>query len=218
MLKHLIAPACLVLSGFAAAANVGPDPFGVLEVIDGDTVDVGGIRVRLFGIDAPEIGQACTDERGVAWPCGDWAAAQVAELYQGDSADCAALDTDRYGRTVARCAVQGLDIGAILVGAGLATAYRDYSDEYVLAETAAKSARLGIWAGDMQTPAAWRHRDISPATGECQIKGNISDAGQIYHLPGGGSYAGTRINPDAGERWFCSQAEAVAAGWRAARN
>jgi endonuclease YncB( thermonuclease family) len=218
MFKHLFAPVFLTCIGLTAVANVPNDPAGVLSVIDADTVDVGGVRVRLFGIDAPEIGQTCTDAAGADWPCGDWAAQQVMALYQGDAAQCAAVDTDRYGRTVARCTVQGLDIGAILVSAGLATAYRDYSTDYVATEAAAKAQRLGIWAGTMQEPAAYRHRDQDPAPGDCAIKGNISDHGQIYHLPGSRSYAGTRIDEARGERWFCTEADAQQAGWRPARD
>ena len=184
MLEHLFAPAILACIGFAVVANAPNDPVGVLAVIDADTVDVGGVRVRLFGIDAPEIGQTCTDAGGADWPCGDWAAQQVTQLYQGHSAQCAAVDTDRYGRTVARCSVQGLDIGAILVGAGLATAYRDYSTDYVVTEAGAKAQHQGIWAGTMQDPAAYRHRDRDPPPGDCLIKGYVSDNGQIYHLPG----------------------------------
>ncbi len=218
MFRHVFAPVFLTCIGLAAVANAPNDPAGVLSVIDADTVDVGGVRVRLFGIDAPEIGQTCTDAVGADWPCGDWAARQVVALYQGDAAQCTAVDTDRYGRTVARCAVQGLDIGAILVSAGLATAYRDYSTDYVATEAAAKAQRLGIWAGSMQDPAAYRHRDQDPAPADCVIKGNISNNGQIYHVPGGRSYPGTRIDEAQGERWFCSEDDAQQAGWRAARD
>lgn len=217
MIKHLFAPVFLTFIGFTAVANAPNDPAGPLAVIDADTVDVGGVRVRLFGIDAPEIGQTCTDAAGVDWPCGAWAAQQVMALYQGDTAQCVAVDTDRYGRTVARCVVQGLDIGTILVGAGLATAYRDYSTDYVATEASAKAQHLGIWAGTMQDPAAYRHRDRDPAPGGCAIKGNISDNGRIYHVPGGRSYRDTQIEEARGERWFCTEVDATAAGWRAAR-
>ena len=218
MIKHLFAPAILACIGFAVAANAPDDPRGVLAVIDADTFDVGGVRVRLFGIDAPELSQTCTDAEGADWPCGQWAAAQVMALYQGGSAQCAAVDIDRYGRTVARCMVQGLDIGAMLVGAGLATAYRAYSTDYIASEASAKAQHLGIWAGTMQDPAAYRHRDRDPAPGDCAIKGNISGHGQIYHLPGSHSYPATRIDEAQGERWFCTEAQAQAAGWRAARD
>lgn len=217
MIKSLFAPLFLICIGLTAVADAPEDPAGVMSVIDGDTVEVGGVRVRLFGIDAPEMGQICTDAAGADWPCGDWAAAQVRSRYQGNSAHCTGVDIDRYGRTVARCMVRGLDIGDILVSAGVATAYRDYSTDYVSTEANAKAHRLGIWAGTMQDPADFRQRDRDPAPGMCPIKGNISDLGRIYHLPGSRSYPGTQVDEAQGERWFCTEADARAAGWRAAR-
>jgi len=190
-------------------------------VIDGDTFDIGGVRVRLHAVDAPELGQICTDPAGVGWDCGDWARAQVAGMFAGRAADCVALDTDRYGRMVARCSVAGRDIGAGLVDAGVAMAYRAYGWDYDPNETAARLRGVGIWAGAVQEPAQYRAAAQTPeaaAPGDCMIKGNISDSGRIYHLPQNRDYARTRINMAQGERWFCSEAEALSAGWRAVRN
>lgn len=67
-------------------------------------------------------------------------------------------------------------------------------------------------------PWEWRRSGAGNATGNCQIKGNINSKGdRIYHVPGSRSYGATRINESKGERWFCSEAEAKAAGWRAPR-
>ena len=204
-----------------AAPPVWADVTGRVVVVDGDTIDVAGVRVRLHGIDAPERDQICTDAAGLAWECGVWAHEQVDARYGGQQADCRMVDTDRYGRMVARCAVQGRDMGEALVAAGVATAYRAYSWDYDLTEKAAQIAGTGIWAGAMQNPAAYRAaQQPVPALppGDCTIKGNISDSGQIYHMPHNRDYARTRISEAQGERWFCSPAEAEAAGWRAARN
>ena len=132
-----------------AAAFAGP-----VRVIDADTIDVGEVRVRLHGIDAAEAGQTC-ERDGVEWACGDWATERVRALFEGRRANCERLDTDRYGRTVARCAVLGVeaiaaakegpgrveaapggaaDMGAQIVGRGLAVAYLRYSDDYAPAE------------------------------------------------------------------------------------
>lgn len=211
---------CSLVLALAAVPALA-DPAGPLRVIDGDTFDIAGVTVRLYGIDAPERDQPCTEADGTPWPCGAWVTAQVEALYGGAQADCTARETDRYGRLVASCTVAGRDLGQALVADGLATAYRAYSWDYDLDEKAARLAALGIWSGGMQVPAAFRAAQEPPpqaAPGDCAIKGNISEAGQIYHRPGDPSYDDTRISPDRGERWFCTEAEARAAGWRPPRN
>jgi len=186
-----------------------------ITVIDGDTLDVGDTRVRLFGIDAPELGQTCTKTGGTRWDCGDWVRRQVANRLQNHVARCDALTTDKYGRTVARCFLGRRDISALLVQNGLAESYRHYSLDYIDAEKAAFVAGLGIWQGNMQRPYDYRLARASP--NNCAIKGNISAAGRIFHLPGQEHYTATRISPHKGERWFCSASDAAAAGWRKAR-
>lgn len=194
---------------------------GVIRVIDGDTLDVGGTRVRLHGIDAPETDQTCTTARGDIWRCGAWVSQTVAARFAGKTASCVSLDTDRYGRMVARCQVDGQDIAANLVTDGLAFSYRRYSDAYVAVERKAAARAIGLHASRFQSPAEFRKSRARAQTapdGACRIKGNISSNGtRIYHVPGQHHYDRTRIRTQKGERWFCSAAEARAAGWRAAR-
>jgi endonuclease YncB( thermonuclease family) len=193
---------------------------GGLRVIDGDTVDVGPVRVRLFGIDAPERDQTCKTEQGADWDCGIWASLQVAGRFDGHTAQCSERDIDRYGRIVAACVVDGQDMGRMIVAEGWAFAYRRYSMAYDLDEKAAFVARRGLHGSQVQSPAEFRRteRQVAPFSGTCQIKGNISAKGaRIYHSPGQRDYDATRISPAKGERMFCSAAEAEAAGWRAAR-
>jgi len=211
----------VIIAGLLLAAPAFADVLGRVAVVDGDTIDVAGVRVRLHGIDAPERDQICSDAAGLEWECGVWALEQVAARFGGEQADCRMVETDRYGRMVARCDVAGQDIGEALVAAGIATAYRAYSWDYDLTEKAAQIAGLGIWAGTVQEPAAFRAErqpQAQVAEGDCVIKGNISGSGRIYHMPHNQDYARTQINEGRGERWFCSAAEAEAAGWRAARN
>ena len=137
---------------FAWAQSFG----GAVRVVDGDTLDVGGTRVRLHGIDAPEIGQHCTRPDGVRWDCGTWVTAEVRARIDGRKATCDTMDTDRYGRTVARCRVAGQDLGRQLVRDGLALAYRKYSMAYDPDETAARKAGRGLHGHDMTPPAAHR--------------------------------------------------------------
>jgi len=198
---------------------------GTVRVVDGDTLDVGALRVRLHGVDAPELGQRCTNADGVRWDCGTWAADELRRRIGGRSGRCETVDTDRYGRIVATCTVAGEDVGRMLVTEGLAFAYRKYSMAYDLDEKRAVVAGRGLHAHRFDRPADHRSaaRDDRAAESaapdpDCAIKGNISRSGKrIHHLPGQADYDRTVIRPAQGERWFCSEAEARAAGWRRAR-
>jgi hypothetical protein len=144
----------------------------------------------------------------------------VQGMLRGQTATCAALDTDRYGRIVASCTVNGVDLGESLVSQGLAFAYPRYSDRYVTTEISARASDAGLWSFATQTPAVYRMActagRAAPDPGGA-IKGNISANGRIFHLPDGPFYARTGIDMTKGERWFCSVDAALAAGWRAAR-
>jgi endonuclease YncB( thermonuclease family) len=206
---------CLLLCAVPAAADIS----GRARVIDGDTLQIGQTRIRLHGIDAPEASQTCLDTGGVAAACGLAATRAMQVLIGTDTVHCTPRDIDRYGRTVARCDVGGRDLGRDMVASGLAIAYRQYSMDYVPAEQAAQAKGLGVWAVQMQNPADFRaaKADQPAAPDGCAIKGNISGSGSIYHMPGQEHYGATRINTAKGERWFCSESEARAAGWRASR-
>lgn len=191
---------------------------GSIRVIDGDSFEVAGTKIRLHGIDAPETDQICQTEQGADWACGGWITRAVADRYTGEMASCKAIELDRYGRTVARCTALGSDVGAWLVGEGMAFAYVQYSDDYIEIEREAAAVDRGLHAVRMQTPSQHRRRDdvaTTLAQGTCNIKGNITAKGvKIYHVPGQEYYTRTRINVAKGERWFCSEAAARAAGWR----
>ncbi len=193
---------------------------GRARVVDGDTIELAGEKVRLFGIDAPELDQVC-DRGGVAWACGTAARDMLAGIVAGGRLTCAVQDVDRYGRAVAVCLRQDKDVAALMVRQGGAMAYRRYSDRYVNAEVAARREGLGVWASDWVEPEAHRKAGsggVQPVPqAACAIKGNIGAQGRrIYHLPGQADYDATRINERAGERWFCSEAEARAEGFRRA--
>lgn len=193
---------------------------GRARVVDGDTIELAGAKVRLFGIDAPELDQVC-DRGGVAWACGTAARDMLAGIVAGGRLTCAVQDVDRYGRAVAVCLRQDRDVAALMVRQGGAMAYRRYSDRYVNAEVAARREGLGVWASDWVEPEAHRKAGsgaVQPVPeAACAIKGNIGAQGRrIYHLPGQADYDATRINERTGERWFCSEAEARAEGFRRA--
>lgn len=206
---------CLLLCAGSAQADLS----GPARVIDGDTLLVGQTRIRMHGIDAPESTQHCTSAQGVVFACGAAATRALTRMIGGAAVRCVARDIDRYGRTVAQCNVAGRDLGHDMVAAGYAVAFRRYSMDYAKVEDAARRGKTGLWAAQMQDPAAYRAQaaaaPAAPAT--CAIKGNISGSGRIYHMAGQEHYAATRISTARGERWFCTEDDARAAGWRAAR-
>ncbi|WP_188789264.1 thermonuclease family protein [Salipiger pallidus] len=213
----------------AASTNTavrGAGPTGAIHVIDGDTIDVDGARVRLHGIDTPEQDQMCGGDGTPMWACGAWVSDAVRDRYEGREAICEQQDLDRYGRIVARCLVDGQDMGRVLVQDGLAFAYRRYSMAYDLDEKSAVIAERGLHGSGVELPSEYRANaragraavNLAAAPAGCVIKGNISSSGErIYHVPGQQWYEPTRIDETKGERWFCSEADARAAGWRRAQ-
>ena len=234
----------LVSAAVAAGMQLGCAPqaaeiTGRAKVVDGDSLEIGSDRVRLFGIDAPEGRQDCR-RNNQAWRCGEDAAAKLRSLVAGATLRCTPRDMDEYGRSVSVCKNGNVDINAEMVRAGFALAYRRYSNDYVDEENEARNAKRGLWAGEFTPPWDYRRetreetprpqqppapraapsggtRGTEPPRAGCAIKGNINQRGdRIYHLPGSDSYDITVIDERSGERWFCSEAEARAAGWRAA--
>lgn len=197
------------------------DADGIATAIDADTLDVvGGPRVRLFGIDAPEVGQRCEGPDGREWRCGIEARNRLADLVDGKQVRCAGDAFDGYRRLLARCTVGGVEVNALLIREGLAWAFVKYSSAYVDLETTARANHLGIWNGTAQP--AWEYRagrwEVAAATAPqgCPIKGNVSrDGERIYHAPWSPWYERTSIDAGKGERWFCNEADAIEAGWRA---
>lgn len=130
---------------------------GRARVIDGDTIALGGRRVRLHGIDAPESGQTCRDADGQTYACGRRATAALRRAIGGQSVSCDGQGRDRYGRVVAVCYAGGEDLGAALVRQGWAVAYTRYGLDYLLTETGARAAGRGMWSGTFTSPEDWRH-------------------------------------------------------------
>ncbi len=133
---------------------------GRAHVIDGDSLEVAGVRIRLFGIDAPEREQDCRDANGKSYSCGRAASRALAAAIGGRSVTCAPVEVDQYNRDVAVCTADDLDLGDAMVRGGHALDYARHSrGRYAGAEREARDARRGMWAGTFERPATWRQQN-----------------------------------------------------------
>lgn len=131
---------------------------GAASVVDGDTLEIHGERVRLHGIDSPESTQFCRKPDGSHWRCGQRAAFALADRIGRQTVHCEGKERDRYGRLVAICYHDGQDLNAWMVRQGWAMTYRKYSRDYVRHEQQAKASSAGIWASRFTPPWEWRSR------------------------------------------------------------
>lgn len=151
----LVAVAMVALIGSSAnAASIT----GTASVIDGDTIEIHGNRIRLHAVDAIESRQRCLLPGGKVWNCGRASALALADKIGRAPVSCDVRDVDRYGRLVAVCRKGNEDLNAWLVASGWAVAYRRYGRDYVSEENAARKARRGIWASEFMMPWDWRRQ------------------------------------------------------------
>ena len=127
-------------------------PAAAQSITDGDTIKLGSVSYRIWGIDAAETKQLCAD----GWPAGRAATTYMRELVRDRSITCEPKTTDRYGRTVALCRADGEDLGAAMVRAGHAWAFIRYSRDYITQEQQARAEGLGIHAHDCTPAWEWR--------------------------------------------------------------
>lgn len=215
---------------------------GPARVLDGDTIDIatrdrGVVRIRLEGIDAPEGGQRCQLKWYGTWDCGRAATTALAQMTRDRVVTCDDRGPDKYGRSLGVCFAEGRDINAEMVRIGLAWAFVRYSDLYVAEERDARAAKIGVWQAPSQAPWDWRTAQRAPQEMArsaqpsnlivaqpapnsehrplgCDIKGNVTPNGRIYHTPTSPWYERVKMSLGFGRRWFCSEDEARAAGWR----
>ena len=202
----------------------------VTRVVDGDTVEIeGGEKVRYIGVDTPET----VDPRKEVGCFGKEASDKNKQLVEGKEVriEKDVSETDKYGRLLRYIYVGDIFINDFLVREGYAhvSTYPPdvkYQDQFLQAEKEAREAKKGLWGSicsnsSSPIPTSSSSNQSPPAgeagtpSGNCLIKGNISSSGEkIYHLMGQQYYEKTKINESLGERWFCSEQEAVSAGWR----
>jgi len=238
-----LAIAVLITMPQGADAAAVRELSGVPEIIDGDTVQFEATKVRLEGIDAPQMDQRCLDNAGADWNCGVDARQHLEKLSGGRPWKCIPVRKNVYGRQLAKCRVGEEDIAGQMVRDGWAIASTTGFATYIPDEQRAKASRSGLWAGSFVAPLDWRqhnwhakvlgrmiidekssHRLMTSAFGPnppsaaCAIKGNINWSGQcIFHKPGGRWYKRITMEARYGDRWFCSPIEAISAGCRETR-
>lgn len=158
-MKIRIALLTLLTFSTATVASDLKDLTGRASVIDGDTIEIQGHRVRLNGIDAPESWQACQDAKGKPYRCGNEAAFALADfLNASQPTTCLAVSKDRYKRTVADCfRADHEPVNGWLVSQGWAVDWPRYSrGEYAGEQDEARRAKRGIWRGNFQMPCEAR--------------------------------------------------------------
>ena len=146
----------LVILLVSITANA--DITGKARVVDGDTIWIDRAKIRLHGIDAPEMKQACRTSKGREQKCGILAKQALEQIIKRHNVTCKGRNTDKYKRLIAVCYIKSLNINEQMVLDGWALAYRKYSKDYVRAEAYAKSRQKGMWNGNFKKPWEWRQK------------------------------------------------------------
>lgn len=191
---------------------------GRASAVTGDTLRVSGKILRLAGIDAPVPGQTCSKSNGKKWPCAAAARSALERLVHRQRISCEQQTASDGGQGLAHCRAGQIDIAQELVRRGHVFASDKIGKPYASEEESAKSEQAGIWQGQVDHPDTWRTKVWDEAKRAapdgCPIKGLVRSEGRIYAMPWSDGYNGRALRPVKGERWFCSEDEARAAGFR----
>lgn len=198
---------------------------GRATAITGDAFRIGDTEIRLAGIEAPDSDQLCSRPGNRRWRCGVDARAALARSVRGTEVSCTLSGTDASGRKLGTCVARGEDIAEGLVRQGHVFAETGMFSKYASQEEEARAEKAGLWRGEAERPSEYRakvaermarawEKAVRTAPGGCPIKGRIASGRKLYALPGTVDYPRIRIRPRRGERWFCSEEEALAAGWK----
>ncbi len=222
MLAVIIGAVWLVWRAGAALPSHMTDASPVIEgravALSGDTLRVGKTTIVLSGIEAPVEGQTCLSDRSRPWRCDTAAKSALARLLRLGAVRCALSGSNDRGQNVGACRSGETDIAAELVRNGNVFAETGFFSSYGGLESKAREAKAGIWHGEVVRPSEYRSQKWEAAKREspegCPIKGNVSRGQRIYVLPWARNYKRVKISSRRGERWFCSEEEALVAGWK----
>ena len=228
--QALASPAALTIAGVATAAlAIGwvvldrraavPPVEGQARAVTGELLRLGDKDYRLAGIAAPDLEQRC-GEGSRRWNCASDATRSLASLVRGKTIVCHPRPASPPARASARCYDGPTDIAAELVRLGHVWADESDSLGYRSLETKARDAKLGVWRAASDPPWVWRDKlwaaAKSKAPDGCPIKGTTSGGEKVYHMPWSPEYDRIRVSSTSkSRRWFCTEAEALAAGFRA---
>jgi endonuclease YncB( thermonuclease family) len=214
------------VGSFAGVANLpfvgGAKPLqGRAYATGPDTLRIGAANIKLTGIEIPEREQRCGTQ-GRSWRCGAASESALSRLVDGRSVSCTTSGSDEVGRKTGKCSIGDKDVAAELVRQGHVFADGTILSRYGSQEREARNAKAGLWSGgDVERPAAFRAKVWEEAKKRapdgCPIKGQVAGSSRIYVLPWSPDYDRVRVQKARGERWFCSEQEAVSAGFKAAQ-
>jgi endonuclease YncB( thermonuclease family) len=191
---------------------------GRAVAITGDVLRINNKLIRLAGIEAPELDQRCGSGRS-SWRCGAAAQTALRDKVRGKTVRCETSGTDDGGRALGTCTIGARDIAGEMTVQGLTFAIDGMFARYAAAEREARNGKLGVWrAAEPEHPKDYRarrwERAKRTAPDGCPIKGHMVSGDRIYVLPWSSQYERVRVSQQRGGRWFCSEREARAAGWR----
>jgi len=196
---------------------------GRAKVLSGDTIEIAGKTVMLAGIEAPERRQICARPGARSWRCGVAATSELTRLVRRKTVACETESTDAAGRRTSTCRVGETDLAQAMVEGGHVFATAGLFPRYGQAEATAREAKAGVWRGTPQRPSDYRaerwQKASAGAPDGCPIKGRaLRSRGKVYLLPWSSSYDRFRVRQTRGDRWFCSEDEALREGWQPYEN
>jgi endonuclease YncB( thermonuclease family) len=152
-------PVLLALALLTNPAQAADLSTGKARIVDGDTVEVAGIRFRLMGIDAPERRQECFDQFQKPFDCGAASVRTLVDLTKGQKVTCEPVRKDRFRRKIGICSLpSGLNLNIEMLRLGQAVAFGRSTPDFTAAENEARRNRAGLWAGTFDHPGCWRSR------------------------------------------------------------